>query len=46
MMYPTRKFTHLDETFTTNTPVADDHPMVVLRPDLFTKTKPSTKDKE
>jgi hypothetical protein len=43
MMYPICEFVHLDETFTPDTAVAADHPMIVLRPDLFTTTKPKTR---
>lgn len=38
-VYPITTFTHLDETFTPGEPVESDHPMVELRPDLFTTTK-------
>lgn len=41
-MYPVREFTHLDETFTPGEFVSADHPMVALRPDLFTTDKPKT----
>lgn len=40
-MYPTCAFEHLGEQFTPATPVALDHPMVALRPDLFTATPPN-----
>lgn len=47
-MYPLCEFTHLDETFTPDVPVPIEHPMVALRPDLFTadKPKPARKPKE
>ena len=40
-MWPTRKFEHLDELFSPGVAVAADHPMTVLRPDLFTNKKPA-----
>lgn len=39
-MYPRIEFEHMGESFAPGTPVADDHPMVALRPDLFTASKP------
>jgi len=46
-MYPTRTFEHLGESFTPSQSVADDHPMVLARPDLFTNNPPkSPKSKE
>lgn len=39
-MYPVCAFTHLDEDFDPSTPVPADHPVVALRPDLFTPSKP------
>ena len=39
-MWPTCEFTHLGEDFTPDTQVPADHPLVELRPDLFTTTKP------
>lgn len=37
-MYPTCKFEHMGEHFAPTQPVDADHPMVALRPDLFTDT--------
>ena len=42
-MYPLCKFEHMGESFAPAQPVATDHPMVVLRPDLFTDTAPKAK---
>lgn len=42
-MFPVRKFEHMGESFTPTHSVAADHPMVVLRPDLFTDTAPKAK---
>lgn len=39
-MYPTCEFDHLGEHFAPDTPVPEDHPMVAVRPDLFTDRKP------
>ena len=39
-MFPTCEFQHMGETFTPANEVAADHPMVALRPDLFTAEKP------
>jgi hypothetical protein len=41
--YPTREFQHYDERFAPSTPVPDDHPMVELRPDLFTDKAPKVR---
>ncbi len=40
-MWPTGKFEHLGEQFTPANPVDADHPMVALRPDLFTASPPA-----
>lgn len=39
-MFPVCEFQHFDEYFHPDTPVADDHPMVLARPDLFAPVKP------
>ena len=45
-MYPTSTFEHMGETFDPTTAVAADHPMVVLRPDLFTADPPKKSPKK
>ena len=40
-MYPVCRFEHLGESFTPSQPVPADHPMVAVRPDLFTTSKPT-----
>ena len=39
-LFPTCAFEHLGEKFTPATPVPADHPMVAVRPDLFTTNPP------
>ena len=46
MKHPTLAFTHFDRTFTPDTPVDDDDPMVALRPDLFTDTPTTRKPRK
>lgn len=38
-LYPVCPFVHLERTFTPDTAVEPDDPMVALRPDLFSTTK-------
>lgn len=45
-MYPTCEFEHMGETFAPAVPVAADHPMVVLRPDLFSTEPPKKSPKK
>ena len=40
-MYAAVAFEHLDWSFTAGQEVPADHPMIELRPDLFTDTKPT-----
>lgn len=44
-MFPVCEFDHLDEHFNPTTEVAADHPLIALRPDLFTPDKPTTRRK-
>jgi len=44
-MYPTVPFEHMGESFDPSTAVPADHPMVALRPDLFTPDKPKPSKK-
>ena len=39
-MFPVLKFEHMGERFDPTRPVPADHPMVALRPDLFTADPP------
>jgi hypothetical protein len=44
-LYPTCKFQHYDWKFDPKSPVEADHPMVALRPDLFTPDAPAASKK-
>ena len=41
-MFATQSFIHLDESFYEGQAVPLDHPIIALRPDLFTATPPNT----
>lgn len=40
-MFATVSFTHFELTVRKGDELADDHPMVAARPDLFTTTQPT-----